>query len=66
MCHNQTNHLIINIQLNPSINIMSEIKECEIPEILIPTAYNKDNTELILTFPCTLLSEIKFKIVYFK
>ena len=40
---------------------MSEIKEYEIPESLIPTAYNKDNPELILKFPCTLLSGIKFK-----
>ncbi len=40
---------------------MSEIKEHDISESLIPTTYNKDNTELIFTIPCTLLSEIKFK-----
>ncbi len=39
---------------------MSEIKEFDIPESLIPR-YNKDYTELIFSFPSTFLSRIKFK-----
>jgi hypothetical protein len=45
---------------------MSELKEYDIAESLLPTAYNKNNKELIFTVPCTLLSGIKFKVILFQ